>query len=634
MIQMRHITTVHPPLISGKMTMSPLSPERSPKRQCFKGDPFAAVEISDNGPHPGKQMPVDGQAARACEKCRASKRKCDKKLPFCDRCKRLNAKCHYVQDPIANNPNGHGAQFVLLQTHTLSNDLFRGSDPLEGISASQILSLIPSGTMYGGQQMDWRCAIRLFFYYVHPWFAVVHPTLFHQKLANFLPVMDSPSPPDSNSSMSNGHDDHKESPDNATPTQRTPELLSKDIALLIVAMYLTTRLRLTDAGEQLMFDETYRTVKRMLALLIMGCAGGPPPGIELVQCAVLVALYEYGHGDPSSAYRTLGQAAATARILDIKPGQLNPDVNADDGMLTSPEEQGGCLWWGMFILEQFVHQNEKTRHLPFILETPSRDTLLPDTPPMTPASSTDSGSPPLPPVSRHLSTGIQVGTEKLGSFQLSAKVSSLFHRALVLDQERDQRPGKVPRISSYHELDSEIRRVTQALLQQSLDWDLMLDCFAMLGSALFVMYMPYLTIMEHTSSAEIYASEELSTALAALRFACQMSTDISCKVNKGYESSRPVPRSPAALAAPAGATCYFVILAYVSLCRMFPDEYNIFQGAITEKFESLYLFSFRWGIAEQMISQIEQKTGLNRNHYLKDTLLAPPSRDTSYDIGR
>ncbi|KAI1637019.1 hypothetical protein F4809DRAFT_650167 [Biscogniauxia mediterranea] len=495
--------------------------------------------------------------------------------------------------------------------------------------------------------MDWRCAIRLFFYYVHPWFAVVHPTLFHQKVANLLAVVDSPSPPDSNSSMSNGHDDHKEHTENTTSVRRTPELQSKELALLIVAMYLATRLRLTEAGEQLMFDETYRTVKRMLALLIMGCAGGPQPGIELVQCAVLVALYEYGHGDPASAYRTLSQAAATARIMDIKPGQLNPDVSANDGVLTSPEEQGGCLWWGMFILEQFVHQNENTRHLPFILESPSQDTLLPDTPPMTPDSSTENGSPPLPSVGRHLSTGIQVGIEKLGSFQLSAKVSSLFHRALILDQERDLRPGKMPRISSYEELDSEIRRATQALLEQSLDWDLMLDCFAMLGRyvlffidlhilylALFVMYMPYLPIMENTPSAEIYASEELSTALAALRFACQMSTDISCKVNREYESSRPVPRSPAALAAPAGATCYFVIIAYVSLCRMFPDEYNMFQTAITEKFESLWLFSFRWGIAEKMISQIEQKTGLDRNHYLKTTLLAPPSRNRSYDIGR
>ncbi|KAI1485678.1 hypothetical protein F5X96DRAFT_658687 [Biscogniauxia mediterranea] len=488
--------------------------------------------------------------------------------------------------------------------------------------------------MYGELQMDWRCAIRLFFYYVHPWFAVVHPTLFHQKVANLLAVVDSPSPPDSNSSMSNGHDDHKEHTANTTSAQRTPELKSKELALLIVAMYLATRLRLTEAGEQLMFDETYRTVKRMLALLIMGCAGGPQPGIELVQCAVLVALYEYGHGDPPSAYRTLSQAAATARILDIKPGQLNPDVSANDGVLTSPEEQGGCLWWGMFILEQFVHQNENTRHLPFILESPSQDTLLPDTPPMTPDSSTENGSPPLPSVGRHLSTGIQVGTEKLGSFQLSAKVSSLFHRALILDQERALRPSKMPRISSYEELDSEIRRATQALLEQSLDWDLMLDCFAMLGSALFVMYMPYLPIMENTPPAEIYASEELSTALAALRFACQMSTDISCKVNRDYESSRPVPRSPAALAAPAGATCYFVIIAYVSLCRMFPDEYNMFQTAITEKFESLWLFSFRWGIAEKMISQIEQKTGLDRNHYLKTTLLAPPSRNRSYDMGR
>ncbi|KAI1501947.1 hypothetical protein F5X99DRAFT_408565 [Biscogniauxia marginata] len=623
--------TVHPPTFD-KTTTSPLSPGRSPKRPCFKGDSFAPMDSSDTASHPEMQMSVDGQAARACEKCRASKRKCDKKLPFCDRCKRLNAKCHYVQDPIANNPNGHGAQFVLLQPQTLSNDLFRGSEPLEGISASQILSLVSPGGTQGEPHVDWRYAIRLFFYYVHPWFAVVHPNLFHQKLTDLLAVIDSPSPPDSHSSLGNGHDDQMDV-DKTVSIHQSSELLSKELALLIVAMYLVTRMRLTDSGEQLMFDETYRTVKRMLSILLMGCAGDPEPGIEIIQCGALIALYEYGHGDAESAYRTLSQAAATARIMDIKPGQMNNDVSADNVAMSSSEEQGGCLWWGMFILEQFIHAVDDTRHLPFILDSPSQNTLLPDTPPLTP--STENGSPPLvPSVTRHLSTGVQVGTEKLGSFQLSAKVSSLFHRALLLDQERNSQLGKIPLLSTFVDLDGEIRRATQTLLEQSLDWNLMLDCFAMLGSALFVLYMPYLPILERTTPSAIAESGELSTALAALRFACKMSTDISCKVNKDYVATGPAPRSPAALAAPAGTTCYFVVIAYVSLCRLFPDEYDAFQVAIAEKFESLWLFSFRWGIADKMIGQLERKTKLDRNHYLKHTLLTPPTRNTSYDIGR
>lgn len=275
---------------------------------------------------------------------------------------------------------------------------------------------------------------------------------------------------------------------------------------------------------------------------------------------------------------------------------------------------------------RFVHQDEVVKNLPFLLESPSTNTLLPETPPMTPILSSTAmlehggvtGSlPPSPPTAataRYISTSTAIGTHKFGGFQLSAKSSCLFHRALRIDKERDARPGKMPLVASYADLDAEIRRTTLTLLDESVDWESTLDCFAMLVSALFMIYLPYLTVLEHnidnasfsltsstsvsttpaSAAAILASSEELSTAVAALRFACKMSTDISCKVNADYDRA---PRSPALLCAPAGNTCYFVILAYASLCRCFPDEQDECQAYIAEKFESLKLFSFRWGIA-------------------------------------
>lgn len=134
--------------------------------------------------------------------------------------------------------------------------------------------------------------------------------------------------------------------------------------------------------------------------------------------------------------------------------------------------------------------------------------------------------------------------------------------------------------------------------------------------------------------------EELAVVLAALRFACKLSTDISCKINQELDSrSTPVPTpvhdpptpksnsnsghghmdnfdacrdsrtssvghgqgtrddrksndngSLAVLAAPAGATCYSVIVAFAGLERIFPAERAECREAIAEKFESLRLF--------------------------------------------
>ncbi|OTA85774.1 hypothetical protein M434DRAFT_159221 [Hypoxylon sp. CO27-5] len=256
----------------------------------------------------------------------------------------------------------------------------------------------------------------------------------------------------------------------------------------------------------------------------------------------------------------------------------------------------------------------------------------PPLPPPPPAPAPAPGPQQPPSIIRHLSTSDLVGTAKFAGFQLSAKSASLFHQAIRVDKERDRRPGKMPLVAAYKDLDREIRDATLTLLHDSLDWEATLDCFAMLIAALFTLYLPYLAILRNRVEelgiedevvgeerevevgvevevvgkgevvveveAEVEAllarNSELSTALAALRFACKMSTDISCKLNADFEAA---PRSPLMLSAPAAGTCYLVIVAFASLRRIFPEERGECEENIAEKFESLRLFSFRWGLA-------------------------------------
>ncbi|KAI1662817.1 hypothetical protein F4813DRAFT_342039 [Daldinia decipiens] len=479
----------------------------------------------------------------------------------------------------------------------------------------------------------------MYFLCIHSWYAVIHPTLFEQQVASLAAVTDGSDTTAATTTTT---------PEHPNPNADRP---AKTAALLVAAMYLLTRMRTTDAGPQPIFDETYRTVKRLLSSLLLACAGDPHPDVEVVQCGALVALYEYGHGDAVTAYRTLSQAVVTARVLGIRPAQLAEGRGGDIGMMMgtgagAEEEQSGGLWWGMFILEQFIHQDENAVDFPFLLESPTRNTLLPETPPTTPppnstggqtGTRSGAGMPMSPPsLPRHLSTNILIGTEKFAGFQLSAKTACLFHRALRIDKERDARPGKMPLVSTYADLDREIRESTLTLLGETLDWEDMLDCFAMLVSALFTLYMPYLSILESTqrfssapASSLVASSAEISTAMAALRFACKMSTDISCKLNANFGSA---PRSPAFLCAPAGATCYLVIQAYAALRRIFPEERAECEANIEEKFESLKLFSFRWGIAEKMMSQLEKKLNVDRNHYLQRSRLVPPPHTMCFDF--
>ncbi|KAI1128819.1 hypothetical protein F5Y10DRAFT_277148 [Nemania abortiva] len=626
--------------VSESTSVTISSPSRSPGPRPLQNGRSSGSLGSGDTAMTDAPYSNEGLASRACEKCRASKRKCDKKLPSCDRCRRLNAKCHYVQDPNFNNPNSNGAQVVFLhQSHSLASDiLFRGAEPLEGIAVSQILSLISLDTTSGTPQHDYAHSIDLYFKLIHPWYGVVHPTLFYRQLPNMLGSAESRSSPDMESSpFSHSATDHQVATQKSQSSHAgSPELASKEFAVLVVLMNLTIRMRLTDAGEQHMFDETYRTVKRILALLLMVCADGPHPTVELVQCGALMALYEYGHGEIETAYQTLSQTAAVARVLGITATQKG-ESGIDDVPLTLQEEQQNCLWWGLFILEQFILQDDAMRHLPFVFESPSRTTLLPESQIMSPnpgnalhLTSTLSPRPTLP-SGRLLTTEVEVGSQKLGSFQLSAKTASIFHRALSIDKERRKYPGEKPHMSAFNDLDTEIRMATKNLLAQSLDWETKLDCFAMLIGALFVLYTPFLAIIEHSTPAAIASDPELTIALTALRFACKMSSEISCKINLDFE---PPSRSPAVLCAPAGASCYRVILAYACISRIFPEEQEACQKAITEKFESLWLFSFRWGFAEKMMRELEYRTGINRDHYLKNTSISPKARGLGYDYSQ
>jgi len=117
-------------------------------------------------------------------------------------------------------------------------------------------------------------------------------------------------------------------------------------------------------------------------------------------------------------------------------------------------------------------------------------------------------------------------------------------------------------------------------------------------------------MLEQCNAMTVRNDTDLTVALAALRFACGLSREISCKINSNFKPDAPY---PTVLCAPAGATCYLVILAYSSIARIFPEERDECQKAIAEKFESLWLFSFRWGLAGMFFDHVYYSVGKGGN---------------------
>ncbi|KAK7952277.1 uncharacterized protein PG986_008005 [Apiospora aurea] len=536
---------------------------------------------------------------RACQKCRASKRRCDKALPYCTRCTRLGASCVYLADTVTGpSTTTNQAPLAALQSQALSKSEFLcAPDPLAELTAPLILSLVFADAAPGEQQLDWTDGVRAYYNCVHKWYSVVHRGLFDCRIDSLCTSADSPPAPPSYSPSGFSGGCSFTLQKGSADWSFVSTKMSRELALLILAMYLSARTCSTRAGRnRTMFDSLYRIVRRSFAL---GISETTTPRIEFVQIGALLALYEYGHSNSPLAYRTLSETVAAARVLGIQPGCTSDrDLVNANGISSMEQEQNSAVWWSSFILDQLIHRDEASTHLPFILESPEPITLLPE--PGQNSTGRLQSRPryqPRGPSNRRLPVSMGVNVNLMESFQISAKVASLLHRALRHNYETRMRvPGTLPPVETFAPLDQEIRNMTATLLKDATDWRYALDCFAMCCSALFTLYLPFLPILEAQTATQISNNNELRTALAALRFAAQLSSDITCKMNS--EITDPEQelscRELAVLAAP---TCFLVVKVYTGLRIICPEEYQKCQDAILDKYKSLKFFRCRWGIA-------------------------------------
>lgn len=123
---------------------------------------------------------------------------------------------------------------------------------------------------------------------------------------------------------------------------------------------------------------------------------------------------------------------------------------------------------------RILHRDETSKHLPFVLESPSSRTNLPGAMPVTralPRAEVFDVKHLCDPESHRLSVDSPFDISSLDGFQVSAKAATLLHRALEHEHgARAETSGALPHVGSFAALDQEIRQMTLALLQESVDW--------------------------------------------------------------------------------------------------------------------------------------------------------------------
>lgn len=265
---------------------------------------------------------------------------------------RLSATCIYLADT-STGPTAATSQAPLasLQSQSLSKAEFLcAPDPLAELTAPLILSLV-SADAAPEQQLDWTDGVRAYYDCVHKWYSVVHRGLFDSRIDSLCTSADSPAGPSSCSSSSFSGGSSFTLRQGSADWSIVSAKMSRELALLILAMYLSARTCSTQSGRnRAMFDNLYRVVRRAYAL---GLSESTTPKIEFVQIGALLALYEYGHSNSALAYRTLSETVAVARVLGIRPGcTRDRDHMSIRGISTMEQEQNSALWWSSFIIDQ------------------------------------------------------------------------------------------------------------------------------------------------------------------------------------------------------------------------------------------------------------------------------------------
>jgi hypothetical protein len=367
--------------------MDILTNDQSPTHPSFEDitSTHLGVLTPPSGPISEDQMdtPSEGLQQQVCIACKQRKRKCDKRTPSCSQCLKINRTCRYAdvsrssrvleirrlrrrlellenslgdehsseQSPSSNLGNdfalastsGSGVIGPVPPTNVLLSDdnfvspFFSRTDPFR---YSQLRHAFVNVTITRevaklvGSPSEFRRVANVYFETVHSWMPILSRSKF---LADVKDVWSEP---------------------------------RADIALLALCMYLITQMP-DDSSSDSMRTSLYAKTKSFYAL----AESSGIVSISIVQCGILISLYELGHGLQPTAYISMGAHARTAMAFGIKEtGRSNTDEQGDFETWRRVEEERRVRW-GIVILDRYISLQNRGRS--FTAIDPDLDHHLP-----------------------------------------------------------------------------------------------------------------------------------------------------------------------------------------------------------------------------------------------------------------
>jgi len=278
-----------------------------------------------------------GRASQACISCRKQKRRCDKQLPSCSLCARLNRICDY------NDPSTSSTDDLLFLRRKVEElearlsekviDQVDGLSPLSGVSPASnpfpaaffldaeifeqfnlrvprpIVMTPPEVLSELGHASDIQTIAELYLSSVHLWLPIVS----RKRLSLLI---------------------------HSPPTEP-----GGDLALLFLCMKLITQCpqEHLDMSQCSLYLITKSFLSQVESSALMS--------IQVVQSAMLICAYEVGHGIYPAAYLSAAHCARLCYALGLHDRKGTLQMLKRPGSWAEQEEIRR-IWWGAMLLDR------------------------------------------------------------------------------------------------------------------------------------------------------------------------------------------------------------------------------------------------------------------------------------------
>ncbi|KAE8387435.1 hypothetical protein BDV23DRAFT_174674 [Aspergillus alliaceus] len=233
-------------------------------------------------------------SSRVCLTCKSGKRKCDKVLPVCSRCARLQLTCVYEG---ADDIQSHAAP-------SLHQALFKSKSSNAWLRSA-----------YTAMQKDRSLYLKnanTYFGTVHKWLPLVNKETFKAR-------WEKPS---------------------FEPTTED--------CLLLLSMCLIIQRPDEQQSPSMMETEQYHAVKHLFQHAFTDSISSPL--VAVLQAGVLLATYEYGHGMVHAAHSTVYSCISAAITLGLHQSKACSCSRFSAGW--KDQGEGAYVWWALVISER------------------------------------------------------------------------------------------------------------------------------------------------------------------------------------------------------------------------------------------------------------------------------------------